>query len=409
MAPADILMMMKNINRGLSAYRKGSVPADNGTNDRRTGKEEDERSRKGAGEPPGEMKRESSKRSPAMGPGEVAAPGFIKQAGTGLEKAAKFIMLLGKERAVEILKHLDVTDVEKITRAIAQSGSISGSEAREILSEFGIIQAQGIPVQGGPETARKMLIAAFGEEKGESYFKRSVPLGGNKPFDFLNEYEYPQIIMILKKEPSHVIAVVLSYLSADLASRVLEALTPEHQKEVVKHIARMKKIDSEVLARMEEVIKNKIMTQGKVITEEIDGKKALADILRHVNQSAEREILGEIGMVDPELSEEIKDLLFTVDALLNLYDRDLQEVLRDYADDELALLLKGKSEEVKQKLLGNVSERRRELITGEMSYMGEVKRSDVDRATRDFLQYIQQMMEEGKIVLMDPRSGDTFV
>jgi flagellar motor switch protein FliG len=335
--------------------------------------------------------------------------GFIKQAEPGLSKAAKFLMLLGKEQAADILKHMDLADVEKISRSIADVETINTEEANKILSEFGIIRARGASVQGGPEVAKEMLTSAFGEEQGQRYFKKVVPHGGNKPFDFLNDYEFPQILMILKKEPANVLGVIMPYLQPEKASRVLEALPLDVQRKVVRHIASMKTIDSEVLTRMEEVIKKKIRTQGKVVTEEIDGRQALAEILRHVNPSAEREILSQIESIDPDLGEDIRERLFTMDSVLSVYDRDLQEVLRDYADDELALILRGKPEEVKQKILGNVSERRRELIREDMEIQGSVKKSDVERATKDFLRYIQLLLEEGKIVMINPENNDTLI
>ena len=279
----------------------------------------------------------------------------------------------------------------------------------KILAEFGIIKEKGASIQGGAEVAKEMLHHAFGPEKAENVLKKAVPFQGNKPFDFLNEYEFQQILMILKHEPSSVLGVVLPYLEPNKASKIIEALTPETRKETVKYMAVPKKVDNEVLNRMENVIKEKIRTQGKVVTEEVSGKDALANILRHVDPSAEKEILESLAAADPNLSEQIRELMFTPDTVLQMYDQDLQKLLRDYADEEIALILKGKSEDIKAKMLSSVSERRRELIEEEMSVMGHVKRADVEKTTKDFLRYMQTLAEEGKIRIFRSGEKDEYV
>ena len=166
------------------------------------------------------------------------------------------------------------------------------------------------------------------------------------------------------------------------------------------HLAPAKKIDFDVLERTAEVIKEKIRTQGKVVSEEIDGKSALAGILKHMGMGAERTILEDLEKSDPELYADIKDRLFGEETLLHLDDRGLQEVLRDYGDSEIALILKGKPEEIRSKLLANVSERRRVLIEDEALNLGTVKRTDVEKAKKEFLKYLQEQVLEGKLILL---------
>ena len=125
----------------------------------------------------------------------------------------------------------------------------------------------------------------------------------------------------------------------------------------------------------------------------------LAYILKHVGDAAEKSILHDLESTDPALTEEIREKLFGLDTITSLHDKDLQEVLRDYDDSELAFMLKGKPEDFSRKIRSNVSQRRREIIENEISYLGEVKRSEVEKATKDFLRYLQSQVEEGKLRL----------
>lgn len=234
-----------------------------------------------------------------------------------------------------------------------------------------------------------------------------MPHGSGKPFEFLNDLEFHQIVQLMKHEPVSALAVILPLIEKGLASKVLEVIPAEDQKQVVSRMARLQKIDKDVLVRMEDALKAKIRKQGKIVTEEIDGTSVLADILKHMTISDEYNIIEDLNDENPELAKDIKEKLFSAETVLQLYDQDLQRVLRDFDDTELAILLKGKDDDFTQKVFSNLSERRRMLIEEEMEFMGALKKSDVEKSTREFLRYLQVMVDEGKVVLR--RESDKFV
>ena len=415
---------MNNPRKGISAYqnestKKGAVPAQPKSSKNKSGKDSEGFIKSAISDwAPEDLPKGAKQNSRGYaplpkdtGPKNTSSKPTLSEdkINTGIDRASKFLMLLGKNDAAKVMRHLGKEEIDAVAKKIAETGRIDSEEASIILNEFGLIKEKGQTFLGGPDVAKDMLVSAFGRERGEQFFKRVVPHGGNKPFSFLDDYEFQQILMILKKEPPEILGIVLNYLEPATSSKILEALTSEQQKEVVKTIAVKRKIDSEVLLRMENVIKNKILKQGKVVTEEVDGKSILADILKHVNAATEQEILSDLDVVDPDLSEEIREKLFGIEAVLDLYDKDLQEVLRDYSDNELAFMLKGKRSEFQDKILTNISERRRELIEGEMSYLGEVKKKDVEKATKDFLRYLQTQVEEGKIRVFDTGKDEEYV
>ena len=325
----------------------------------------------------------------------------------GYRKAAKLLLLLGTDQAVRVLKHLEPEEIEAISGEIAAIRKVDRIEAEHLLKEFGMIMKKPIPRQGGIGAARDILHIAFGDEKGEEFLKRVMPHGKGKPFEFLNDLEFHQIVQLMKHEPVSVMSVILPQLDRGLASKVIEVLPVNDQKEVISRMARLRKIDKDVLVRMEEALKMKIRKQGKIVTEEIDGTSVLADILKHMTISDEYNIIENLHDENPDLAKDIKEKLFSTDTVLQLYDQDLQRVLRDFDDHELAVLLKGKDSDFREKIFTNLSERRRMLIEEEMDFLGALKKSDVEKSTREFLRYLQAMADEGKVVLR--RENDYFV
>ena len=324
---------------------------------------------------------------------------LIKESGKGATRAAKLLMLLDSDDAAKILKHLTESETETIARKISDIGKIERGEVHRILDDFHVKKKRERPVSGGPALAKDILVTSLGEEKGMALFRRAVPIEIDNPFDFLDDLDFQQILMLLKREPPAVIASILPYLESGKASRVLEALPPESQMNVVKRIARMERVSPEALMKVAETLREKIRKQGRLITEEIDGPGVLAEILNNMSVENERDILDYLDGYNPELVEDIRDRLYTIDVVFSVPDTDLQALLREFSEEEIAIILKGKRDDVRSRVLDNISERIRQMVLYESDRLGAMKRSDVERATRDFVTYIRELAEEGRIVL----------
>lgn len=325
---------------------------------------------------------------------------FLKTGRSGIEKAARFLLLLGRDEAANVIKHLKPAEIERVSREIALIDSISTEEANDILTEFGwMAKLKGVSLQGGPEIAESMLEAAFGEEKAKEVLKKAVP-NNYKPFSFLEDFDAKQLTVLFKEETPQLSAMILPYLSPKLASSILAELPLQLRTEVIKRIARLDPSPPDVLERVEAALKDKAARIGRLDSgEAINGAEVLAGILRHVDSKLESSILGGIAELDPELSKTIKERLFTTEDLLRVSDRDMQKQLRELSEQETALLLKGKSQAFRDKVLNNVSQAKRILILEEYDILGTVRREDVERATKSFLGVFKKRWEEGKLVL----------
>lgn len=317
----------------------------------------------------------------------------------GYRKAAKMLLLLGKDEAAKVLKDFSAEQVEAISLEIARISKIDNSEAAQLFEELGMARRHRGAVKAGPPAARAMLVGAFGEERGLAILKRVVPETREVPFRFLEDIEPEQILLLLKNESTLTVSIVLPYLKPQKASKVLEALPPDIQRETIRRIARISKINPEVIARIEGVLKERIRTQGHVVTQEIDGRAALAEILKHMDYTGSDRILADLESFDPELTENVKDRLLSVDVLLLVDDADAQAVFRDFDDREIAVLLKGKNDQIIEKILGSVSSRRQAIIREELLNLGKMRKSEVDKATKDFVEYLVELDEQRKIVI----------
>jgi flagellar motor switch protein FliG len=321
----------------------------------------------------------------------------------GVDRAARLLLAMGANRAASVLAALDEAQVEAITEAILKIGPVRRSQLLEAQDEE---RAAPAPV-GGAETAREMLIAAFGEEEGERRFFRLIPNAPERHFAFLNELQPPQLASALRDESAPVAALVLSHVAPELAAGAFSSLDADFQAEVARRIARMGSLSRTTVLAVEEALKTKIRQLGATKTETSGGSATLAAILRHMNPSAGDALLEELSDADPDLSKSVKDQLYTVDLLEQLASRDLSALLREFSEREIAIFLKGKAESLRARVLREMSERRAADVSEEYAHLGSQRREDVDEITREVLDRVKELEEAGRILV--PRDGDRYI
>lgn len=319
---------------------------------------------------------------------------------TGKRKAAILLVMLGPEKAALVLKHLDESDVEQLTIEIANLGKITDEEKKQVLTEFqDIARAREMIAQGGIEYAKEVLQKAFGPEKAMKIIERLVSNLQVKPFDFLRQADPLQLVNFLQNEHPQTIAVILSYLEPQLAGKILSAFPEELQIEVIKRIALLERTSPDVIRDIEKNLERKLSGFVMQTFSQVGGVDTAAEIMNSIDRTSERKIMEKLSYDSPELAEEIRRRMFVFEDIVKLDDRSVQILLREVETRDLALALKGASEEVKQKIFKNISKRAAQLLQDELEYMGPVRLKDVEEAQQKIINVIRRLEEAGEIVI----------
>ncbi len=313
-------------------------------------------------------------------------------------RVAKFLLLIGVDEAAKILPHLTREQTEKIIPEIASIRSVDPDEASVILAEFENL-VQRARESGGVSTARSILEKAFGSERAEQMIKKTIAFPNGKPFDYLEECDGERLCLLLKGESSAVSALVLSHIKSAKAAQAINVMDKDEKKEVIYRLAKLKKMDPDIVSRVDNAMKEKYQSLSMTKADAVDGRKALADILKRMSGEAEREILSNLEYTDPELGQDIKERLFTMDDILRSDDRFIQKKLQTMDEAEIAFLIAGKKEVFRQKILTNVSKGRGDMILEEESVRKPMKKRDVDEATDAFFSYLRRSWEKGDLIL----------
>jgi len=327
---------------------------------------------------------------------------------TGVQKAAILMLALGVEASATLYKELTEEEIELLSKEIATLPAVDSSIVRAVIDEFfQMIRAQEYIASGGIEYAKEILQKALGEQKALEIIKRIQMALQVRGFNVLKEIDPNQLISFIQKEHPQTIAMVLTQLEPTRAAAVLEGLPDDLKAEVIYRYATMDRVSQGVISAVERVLESSV--DLSLQAGQFGGVKATADILNMLGQSVERKILEELKRRDPALAEQVEDLMFVFDDIVLLDDRDLQEVIRSVDSRTLALALKGAGDEVKEKILRNLSERARAMVQEELEYLGAVRLREVEEAQRQIIDVIREMESEGKIVIERGRREEYVV
>ncbi|WP_242457186.1 flagellar motor switch protein FliG [Treponema zioleckii] len=322
-------------------------------------------------------------------------------------RVAKFLLLIGVDEAAKIMPHLSEEQTEKIIPEIASIKKVDADEAEEILAEFnGLLEKarEG----GGIDTARTILQKAFGTVKAERILDESVTFQQGKPFEFLYEADADKVSTLLKDESNAVKALVLTYLKPKISAGVIQKLSDADKKDVVVRLAKMRNVNPDVLKNVDYAMHQKMNKMAIQKSDSIDGKSTLAQILKRMSPSAEEGILNQLSEQDPNLGSDLRELLFTTEDIINGSDRYLQTYLRGMKDDDIALLICGKKDDFRGKILKNVSSNRAASILELEEIKKPILRADVEKVTSAFFTALRRAYDSGDFII-NGRDGEIYV
>jgi len=327
----------------------------------------------------------------------------------GTEKAAVFLRSLGEEDAAQVLKHMNPKEVQKIGQAMATLANVTREEVQGVLDSFvtTVEEETGLGI-GSHDYVRKMLVGALGEERAGSLLDRILSGGNTNGLEQLRWMDPRGIYEVIRLEHPQIIAIVCSFLEPDQAAQVLKMFPERDQASILLRIATLEGVQPAALSELNEILEKQFSNNAGGQTATVGGPKTAADILNFVESSTEAAIMERIKETEPDLGQNIQDLMFVFENLIDVDDRGMQTLMRDIQTDELQLALKGADENLKEKFLKNMSQRAAEMLRDDLEAMGPVRVSDVETAQKSILAAARSLADKGEIAL-GGSGGDDFI
>jgi flagellar motor switch protein FliG len=325
----------------------------------------------------------------------------------GTQRAAILLMSLGEQDAANVLKQLDAREVQKLGIAMAELKEVSREQMSSVLDKFiGIADGKANIAGGSQDYVRRVLTQAVGKQKTDMLLDRVSNGQTGQGIEALKWMEAKAVAQIISGEHPQIAAIVLAHLEPEQSAAILPLLNEDLRTEVLMRIASLNEVPQSALTELDQLVEKQANVAPPAPLRRVGGARTAANILNAMEREKLSDELGKIEKADSEMHQQIKDLLFVFDNLLDVDDRGIQALLREVGSDTLAVALRGAEPEVQEKVLKNMSKRAAEILKDDMEARGPVKLTDVEAAQKEIIVIAQRMAEEGTISLGGKGAGE---
>ena len=326
-----------------------------------------------------------------------------------IRKAAILLMSLPNEQAAQLLTKLEPKQVEAVSIEIAKITGVGGDEQESVIQDFARANPNALMGSaGGLDVAKKLVEQALGKGAGATLdnVRQSIEA---LPFGFLQKVDSQNLLTFIIDEHPQTIALILSHVPSAQAADIISGLPAERQLSVIRRVANMGQTSPEIINEVEKGLENRMSSVMSQQFENAGGVSSVAEMLNVIDRATERSLLENLAQEDPDLVEEIRRLMFVFDDITNLSDRDIQALLKNVESSQWAMALKGASEELKDKILNNMSKRASELLLEEMEYLGPVRLSSVEQMQQQIVDVVRRLEDAGEITTHADEEEEQFI
>ena len=328
---------------------------------------------------------------------------------TGPKKAAILLLALGEDAAADVMKNLEEAEIQQVGYYMSRFTDVAPEELDIVLEEFyrnSVMASEGVSINASPDFVKNALTKALGADRAKEL---SDNLSAGQDEAGLEALRYAEPIMIsnyIRNEHPQTIALILSYLkNVEQSSTVLRALPESVQADVLYRMAVIESIPPGVVAEMNEVLTEEMKTAGSMATS-VGGVEPVAEILNSVDKATETRILASIEESNPDLAEQIRELMFTFEDMALIDVKQMQIVMKDVDQADMVLALKTASDAVRELIFGSMSSRAAEMVRDDLENLGPAKISDVEAAQQKIIKVVKKLEEDGSIVIAGAGGGD---
>ncbi|GLP94973.1 flagellar motor switch protein FliG [Paraferrimonas sedimenticola] len=335
--------------------------------------------------------------------------GFDLSTLSGLERTAILLLSLSESDAAKILKNLEPKQVQAVGRVMAAMEDFSQEKVTAVHRQF-LDQLQQFSTIGfnSEEFVRKALTTALGEDKAGNLIEQIVMGKGAKGLDSLKWMDARQVASIIQSEHPQIQTIVMSYLEPDQAAEIMAQFPEPVRLDLMMRIANLEEVQPAALQELNDIMEKQFAGQAGAQAAKMGGLKAAADIMNYLDTGIESQVMDAIRDSDEEMAQQIQDLMFVFENLIDVDDRGIQTILREVPQDDLMKALKGTDETLKEKILSNMSKRAADMMREDMEAMGPIRISEVEAAQKDILTVARRLADAGEIML-GSGGGDEFL
>jgi len=319
---------------------------------------------------------------------------------SGVQKGAILMLALGADEAAEVMKYLGPREVQKLGAAMSTMKAVATEDLEKVLQEFHAKTEENTSIGiDSDEYIRDVLTKALGDDKASSLINRILGARDSSGIESLKWMDAQSVAELIRNEHPQIIATILVHLERYHACEVLDHFTERLRNDVILRIATLDGVQPTALRELNDVLTKLLTGNENLKKKPMGGIRTAAEIMNYMGGDNESKVMGHLKTYDAKMAQDIMDEMFVFDNIMDIDDRGIQTVLREVQSESLIIALKGASQELRDKIFKNMSQRAAEMLREDLESKGPVRLSEVEAQQKEILQIVRRLADEGQINL----------
>jgi len=318
---------------------------------------------------------------------------------SGPKKAAIFLMVMGEAYTTKAFEKMSEREIADLAFEMSSIDHIAPEIMKAVSLEFvEKFEGESKMIIENESFIRNVVKNTLKDKQANAILDDLEKKKQDKPFIWSRNVNVGTLAGYVVGEHPQTIAMILAHMPAEISSELLIAMPPELKGDIAMRIAKLGQISEEVVRDVDKALKLELSGAvgpgGKA-----GGLQVLVDIINGVDKSTEDAVMAFVEEDNPEMANDIRNLMFVFEDLTGIDDTAMREILKKVEGQQLTYALKTATDEMKTKIFSNLSSRAGEMLRDDLDSMGPVRLTEVEEAQQAIVRAAKELETDGTINL----------
>ncbi len=317
----------------------------------------------------------------------------------GPKKAAIFLMSMGEAYATKVFEKMTEKEISDLAYEMSSIDHITPEIMKAVSLEFvEKFEGESKMIIENESFIRNVVKNTLKDKQANAILQDLEKKKQDKPFIWSRNVNVGTLAGYVVGEHPQTIAMILAHMPAEISSELLIAMPTELKGDIAMRIAKLGQISEDVVRDVDKALKLELSGAvgpgGKA-----GGLQVLVDIINGVDKATEDAVMAHVEEDNPEMANDIRNLMFVFEDLTGIDDTAMREVLKKVEGQQLTYALKTATDEMKDKIFSNLSQRAGEMLKDDLDAMGPVRLTEVEEAQQAIVRAAKELEADGTITL----------
>jgi flagellar motor switch protein FliG len=318
---------------------------------------------------------------------------------TGPQKTAIFLLSMGEEYSQKVFQRMNENEISEVGVEMSRIDHITPEMLKAVSSSFvDLFEGETKLIVEGENFLKKIISSTMDEDKASAVFDELEKRKQDLPFVWSKNINLSTLASYIEGEHPQTIAMILAHMPAEVASEIMMFVPDEMKGDIALRVARLGQISDDVVRDVDKALKHELSDAvgpgGKA-----GGLQVLVDIINGVDKSTEESVMEFIEEDSAEMANDIRNLMFVFEDMVNIDDTAMREVLKKVEGQQLTYALKTATDDMKEKIFSNLSQRAGEMLKDDIDAMGPIRLAEVEEAQQAVVRAAKELEADGTITL----------